>query len=118
MIKPALLDQSFLAGLGNIYADESLFAARIHPRRLTGSISLNKLTTLHGKIQLVLKQAISLKGTSVISYSNVNGRRGSFQKYLQVYKRQGKPCPICGRLIVREKIASRSTHYCSRCQRP
>ena len=117
MIKPALLDQSFIAGLGNIYADEALFAARIHPRRLTSTISVGKLSELHAKIQQVLKKAITLKGTSVISYSDINGQPGSFQKYLKVYKCEGRPCPACGRSIVREKIGSRSAHYCPRCQR-
>ena len=117
MIKPALLDQSFLAGLGNIYADEALFAARIHPRRLTSTISNRKLTSLHGQIQQILKKAITRKGTSVISYSDINGRPGSFQKNLRVYKYAGHPCPVCGRLIIREKIGSRSAHYCPRCQR-
>ena len=116
-IKPALLDQTFIAGLGNIYADESLFAARIHPRRLTSSISPKKLTELHGHIQRLLKMAISKMGTSVDSFSGVNGSPGQFQKYLKAYGNEGEPCATCGRRIVREKIGSRSAHYCPRCQR-
>jgi formamidopyrimidine-DNA glycosylase len=117
MIKPALLDQTFIAGLGNIYADESLHAARIHPRRITSSISGRKLTELHGHIQRLLKLAIRNMGTSVDSYSGVNGQPGSFQKYLKAYGREGDPCQFCGRKIVREKIGARSAHFCPRCQR-
>ena len=117
MIKPALLDQSFLAGIGNIYADEALYAARIHPKRLTTSISRKKLIELHGHIQRLLKKAIRSMGTSVDSYIGVNGEGGSFQKYLKVYDREGQKCERCGATIVREKIGSRSAHYCPRCQR-
>lgn len=118
MVKPALLDQSFLAGLGNIYADESLHASRIHPKRLTSSLSNRKLTELHGHIQRLLKLAISKMGTSVDTFSGVNGQPGRFQKYLKVYNNEGGPCQFCGRKVVREKIGSRSAHYCPRCQRP
>jgi len=117
MIKPALLDQSFIAGIGNIYADESLYASRIHPERLTSSLSRKKLLELHGHIQRLLKKAIRLMGTSVDSYSGVNGQAGHFQKYLQAYSREGEPCGRCGAGIIRRKIGSRSAHYCPRCQR-
>ena len=116
MIKPALLDQTFLAGLGNIYADEALFAARIHPRRLTDSISKAKLIELHGHIQRLLKKAIRHMGTSVDSFAGVNGQTGRFQNYLLVYGREGEACPNCGSKIRRIKIGSRSAHYCPRCQ--
>jgi formamidopyrimidine-DNA glycosylase len=117
MIKPALLDQTFLAGLGNIYADESLYAARIHPKRLTNSVSRPKLIELHGHIQKLLKRAIRLMGTSVDTYAGVNGKPGSFQNYLKAYGQDGSPCERCGHAIVREKIGSRSAHFCPRCQR-
>lgn len=117
MFKPALLDQTFIAGLGNIYADESLYHARIHPRRMTNSPSRAKLIELHGHMQRLLAKAIRLMGTSVDSYVGVNGKRGSFQKYLRAYNNEGKPCGHCGSMIVREKINSRSAHYCPRCQR-
>jgi formamidopyrimidine-DNA glycosylase len=117
MIKPALLDQSFIAGLGNIYADESLYAARVHPRRLTSSLSARKLAELHGHIQHLLKLAIRKMGTSVDAFSGVSGKPGRFQKYLKVYGNEGGPCQTCGRRIVREKIGSRSAHFCPRCQR-
>jgi formamidopyrimidine-DNA glycosylase len=118
MIKPALLDQTFLAGLGNIYADESLHRARIHPRRRTCSISERKLEDLHGHIQKVLKKAIRLRGSSVDSYSGIDRDRGRFQEHLRAYDNEGRPCRVCGTKIVREMIGSRSAHYCPRCQRP
>ena len=117
MIKPALMDQSLIAGLGNIYADETLFLSRLHPQRLTDSISPKKLRELHGNIQAILKKAIRHMGTSVDSFAGVNGRPGGFQKYLQVYGRENQPCVRCGRLIIRKKIAGRSAHFCPACQR-
>ena len=117
MIKPALLDQSFIAGIGNIYADEALYASGIHPQRITSTLSKKKLTELHGHIQRLLKKAISLMGTSVDTYSGVNGKPGGFQKYLLAYGREGEPCSKCGTEIKREKIGSRSAHYCPRCQK-
>lgn len=115
-IKQALLDQQFIAGIGNIYADESLYYSRIHPQRLTTSLSRLKLTELHGHIQRLLSRAIRLHGTSVDTYSGVNGRTGSFQKHLLAYGHDGEPCNRCGTAIRREKIGSRSAHFCPRCQ--
>ncbi len=117
MIKPALLDQTFLAGIGNIYADESLWAARIHPRKLTTRIAPHKLIELHGHLRRLLCKSIRLMGTSVDSYTGVNGRPGGFQKYLLAYNREAQPCARCGHPISRERIGSRSAHYCRRCQR-
>lgn len=117
MVKPALLNQSFIAGIGNIYADEALYASKIHPQRITSSISKKKLTELHGHIRRLLKKAIRLMGTSVDSYSGVNGKPGGFQKYLLAYNKEGESCSVCGAIIMREKIGSRSAHYCPRCQR-
>jgi formamidopyrimidine-DNA glycosylase len=118
MIKPALLDQTFLAGLGNIYSDESLHHARIHPRRRTSSISERKLKDLHGHIQKVLRKAIRMRGASVDSYSGIDRDPGRFQEHLRAYNNEGRPCRFCGTKIVREKIGSRSAHFCPRCQRP
>ena len=122
MIKPALLDQSFIAGIGNIYADESLHMSRIHPMRLTSSLSKKKLVELHGHIQDILNKAIRLMGSSVDSYSGVNGQPGQFQKYLKAYNNEGSPCQNCSSknlrsTIIRMKIGSRSAHFCPRCQR-
>ncbi|MBD3258193.1 bifunctional DNA-formamidopyrimidine glycosylase/DNA-(apurinic or apyrimidinic site) lyase [candidate division GN15 bacterium] len=116
-IKPALLDQSFIAGLGNIYADESLWASRIHPLRLTNSLSKKKLVELHGHIQRLLQMGIDLAGTSVNTYSGVNGTPGTMQYHLQVYGKEDAACPRCDGVIVRQKIGSRSAHFCRRCQR-
>lgn len=117
MIKPALLDQSFIAGIGNIYADEALWAAKINPTRNTSSVSRAKLVSLHGHIQRILNYSIKNMGTSIDTYSGVDGERGAFQKYLKAYGNEGLPCGHCGNKIVREKIGSRSAHYCPRCQR-
>ncbi len=117
MIKPALMDQYFIVGIGNIYADESLYRTRIHPRRLTNSVSKPKLRELHGHIQKILKRAIKMMGTSVDTFAGVNGQPGKYQKYLQVYGREGEPCAKCGQAVRREKIGSRSAHYCPRCQK-
>lgn len=117
MIKPALMDQSFIVGIGNIYADEALFLSKIHPKKLTSSVSPKKLRELHGHIQTILNYSISKMGTSVDSYSGVNGQPGSFQKYLKAYNNENQPCAHCGKKIIREKIGSRSAHYCPRCQR-
>ena len=117
MIKPALLDQTFLAGLGNIYTDEALYMSRIHPRRLTDSLSARKMSELHRHIRDILRRAIRLTGTSVDTFSGLNGRPGRYQKYLLVYGRESEPCGRCGRAIRREKIGSRSAHFCPTCQR-
>jgi len=117
MIKPALMDQTFIAGIGNIYADESLFRSRIHPRRQTDSLSKAKIEELYTHIQSILRKAIRLMGTSVDTFSGLNGNPGRFQKYLLVYGREGEPCPRCGGAIRREKIGSRSSHFCPHCQR-
>lgn len=117
MLKAALLDQSFLAGIGNLYADEALYLSRIHPRRVTTSVSKRKLGELHGHIQKLLRRSIRMMGTTVISFAGVDGNSGSFQKMLKVYGHEGAPCRICGTVIVREKIGARSAHYCPSCQR-
>lgn len=117
MIKPALLDQTFIAGLGNIYADESLYLAKIHPKKLTSSLSKRKLNRLHYHIQKILQMAINKMGTSVDSFTGVNGKPGQFQNYLKVYRNEGNLCQICEKKIVRIKIGSRSAHFCPRCQR-
>ncbi len=117
MIKPALMDQSFIVGVGNIYADESLHLSRLHPARPTTSVSKRKLIELHGHIQSLLKKAISLAGTSVDSYQGVNGKPGTFQNYLRAYGREGEDCLSCGRTMIRIKLGSRSACLCPRCQK-
>ncbi|KAA3637426.1 MAG: bifunctional DNA-formamidopyrimidine glycosylase/DNA-(apurinic or apyrimidinic site) lyase, partial [Calditrichaeota bacterium] len=117
MIKSALLDQSFIVGVGNIYADESLYASKIHPKKLTSSISHKKLRELHGHIQGILNLAIDNMGSSVDTYTGINGKAGTYQAYLKAYKREGEPCERCKRKIVRLKIGSRSAHFCPACQK-
>ncbi len=117
MLKPALLDQTFIAGIGNIYADESVHLAHLHPQRITRSISSRKLGLLHFHIQKILKKAIRSMGTTMDSFRGINGNPGSFQKYLAVYGRTGRPCRTCGTKIIRITLATRSTHFCPRCQR-
>ncbi len=115
-LKSLLLDQTAIAGLGNIYADESLFLAKIHPAAVSFRISKERLSGLYSSMQKVLACAIRVGGSSVRDYSAVDGRRGYFQIEHQVYQKTGLPCPVCGRKIKRILVAQRSTHFCPRCQ--
>ena len=115
-IKSALLNQKLLRGVGNIYADESLFRAGIRPRRRASSITHDQLRKLHLSIQEVLKEAIALGGSSVSDYVNADGEEGFFQLQHRVYGREGEPCLVCKTPIKRVVIAGRSSHYCPKCQ--
>lgn len=115
-IKAALLNQRLLAGVGNIYADESLFRAGINPRKLAGRLTRLKLERLRTALKQVLQQAIRLGGSSVSDYVDAEGVEGFFQLEHCVYQRTGKPCRTCGSPIKRIVLAGRSTHYCARCQ--
>lgn len=117
MLKPALLDQSFIAGIGNIYADESLFEAKIHPQRTTGQLTDEELKRLYQAIRKTLKKAIKTGGSSVNNYVDVEGNPGHFQIYHKVYGKGDKPCPRCGAKIKRILVGQRSTHFCPRCQK-
>ncbi|MCR4407300.1 MAG: bifunctional DNA-formamidopyrimidine glycosylase/DNA-(apurinic or apyrimidinic site) lyase [Anaerolineae bacterium] len=117
MLKPLLLNQSFLAGLGNIYADEVLFRAGLHPRRKADSLNETEVTQLYHAIRQVLEEAITGQGTTFDGvYQQVNGSSGAFQDSLQVYRRAGKPCPRCGTPIERTTVGGRGTHFCPHCQ--
>lgn len=116
MIKALLLDQTFLAGIGNIYADEVLFRSGIHPRQRTEILDRKKIAKLFFNLQNLLQEAIRRGGTSVRTYVDAQGSPGGFQKFLLVYGREGEKCRKCGTFIIREKIAGRSTYYCPRCQ--
>jgi formamidopyrimidine-DNA glycosylase len=116
-IKALLLDQHFLAGVGNIYADEALHRAGIHPRRRADSLRNQTLFGLHKALQQILQQAIRCGGTSVRTYVNSRGEAGGFQKYLKVYGREGSPCMACGTVIVRQTIGGRGSFFCPQCQR-
>lgn len=117
-IKRILLDQSLVSGIGNIYADESLWAARIHPETHGTALSVQALRRLFAEVRLVLEKALAEGGTSFdAQYVNVNGQAGYFAHSLNAYGRGGKPCPRCGGPIRREAFMNRSSHYCPRCQR-
>ena len=116
-IKSALLNQKLLRGVGNIYADESLFRAGIRPRRRASSIAREQLGKLFLAIQEVLKEAIALGGSSVSDYVNADGEEGFFQLQHRVYGREGEPCLVCKTPIKRVVIAGRSSHYCPKCQK-
>lgn len=116
-IKAALLNQKMLHGVGNIYADESLFRAGIRPRKMAARLTRAELGRLHASLVDVLKAAIALGGSSVSDYVDADGVRGFFQLEHRVYMRAGEPCLVCGTPIRRIVVAGRGTHYCSQCQR-
>ena len=116
-IKSALLNQKLLRGVGNIYADESLFRAGIRPRRRAASITHEQLRKLYLSIQEVLKEAIALGGSSVSNYVNADGEEGFFQLQHRVYGRESEPCLACKTPVKRVVIAGRSSHYCPKCQK-
>ncbi|MDA1235718.1 MAG: bifunctional DNA-formamidopyrimidine glycosylase/DNA-(apurinic or apyrimidinic site) lyase [Acidobacteria bacterium] len=116
-IKAVLLDQEFLRGLGNIYCDEALFRARIHPKATTTRIGRLRAERLHAAIQQVLREAITQGGSTVVNYVNSEGTQGYFQLYTAVYGKTGQPCKACGRPIRKSIVAGRSTHCCPHCQR-
>lgn len=116
-IKPLLLDQRFVRGLGNIYVDEILFRAGIAPLALTSRISARRAQRLHESMLAVLRLAIEKGGSSISDYVDADNRRGSFQESHQVYGRKGEPCASCGFAIRRIVVAQRGTHYCPKCQR-
>jgi formamidopyrimidine-DNA glycosylase len=116
-IKSALLNQTLLSGVGNIYADEALFRAGIRPRRRAASLTRNELRRLHQALKRVLREAIRLGGSSVSDYVDANGEEGVFQLKHRVYGREGKPCLACKTPIKRIVIAGRSSHYCPHCQK-
>lgn len=115
-IKGLLLDQSFIAGLGNIYVDEALFLAKVLPERAANSLTTIETTSLHNAVIEVIKQGIANKGTTFRDYRDGDGNKGSNQNNLFVYGRSGKPCLSCGRLIEYKKIAGRGSAFCTNCQ--
>lgn len=120
LLKPLLLDQSFLAGLGNIYTDEALWEARLHPRRRADTLSRNEIRALFLAIRKILARGIRYAGTSLGSgqpnFSGLADRRGRHQNFLRVYQQTGKPCSRCGAIIRRIIVGQRSTHLCPTCQ--
>lgn len=112
-IKKMLLDQGYITGIGNIYADEILFESKINPKCYADTLSKNKLKLIIENTKLVFERALKCKGT----YPNIDGTRGTFEKYLKVHKRLGMPCINCGKLIKKEQIGGRGTYYCPNCQK-
>ena len=115
-LKAFLLDQRRIAGVGNIYADEALFRARLHPLRQAGSIGPQEAQRLHAALLATLQAGIDHNGSSIESFMDPMGERGSFQEMLNVYQRAGQPCRVCGAPIRRVVVVGRGTHFCPRCQ--
>jgi formamidopyrimidine-DNA glycosylase len=116
-IKAVLLDQTFIAGLGNIYVDEVLFQAKIHPETPANELSIHKLKKLKKAITNILAEAVKHGGSTIRSYTNSMGEAGGFQLKLFVYGRKSEPCRICGKEIKRMVVAGRGTHICKNCQK-
>ncbi|HEX5227555.1 MAG TPA: bifunctional DNA-formamidopyrimidine glycosylase/DNA-(apurinic or apyrimidinic site) lyase [Bryobacteraceae bacterium] len=116
-IKALLMNQRILRGMGNIYTDEALFEARIHPKAIAARLSKDRVGRLHAAMVDILSTAIRLKGSSISDYVDADGQRGSFQLQHQAYGRTGEPCLICGTSIRRILVGQRGTHYCPKCQR-
>ena len=116
-IKQVLMDQEVISGIGNIYSDEALFGAKIHPLKDISKLKETDFKKLYQSLQGILKKAIELKGESISDYRTPSGKRGSFDKLRKVYRREGETCPRCGTKIRRLKIGGRSAHYCPACQR-
>jgi formamidopyrimidine-DNA glycosylase len=116
-IKAAILDQTVLAGVGNIYADESLWGAKIHPGTLVKNISDSKLKKLHEEIVFVLKLSIEKGGSTDRNYVNAEGKKGSYIEFARVFRRENQPCPRCQRTIIKTRVAGRGTHICLKCQK-
>lgn len=115
-IKAAILDQSVIAGVGNIYADEALWGAKIHPKRLTGSITDIEFKNLYSELREVMNLSIEKGGSSNRNYVNAEGKRGSYMDFARVFRREGLPCPRCGTTIEKLRVAGRGTHVCPVCQ--
>jgi len=115
-IKQILMYQTVIAGIGNIYSDEILFEAQIHPFRKIPKLSETELKKIYQAMRKILKKAIELKGSSITDFRDIKGKRGSFDKIIKVYRKEGKKCSRCGTIIKRAKIGGRSAHFCPKCQ--
>jgi len=116
-IKPLLMDQTFISGVGNLYAVEALFRAKIHPQRPASSLSDKEKEILFKEIKQTLEEAIKYKGSSVDQYVQLSGQPGDYVKYHKVYNREGKPCFVCKTPIKRIDLAGRGTYFCPKCQK-
>jgi formamidopyrimidine-DNA glycosylase len=117
-LKAVLLDQRVVAGVGNIYADEALFEARLHPARIASALDARAADRLRRAVEAVLKRAIERRGSSIRDYVGGGGQPGAYQNEFRVYGRTGAPCRRCGAPVERVRLAGRSTHFCPQCQRP
>lgn len=116
-IKSNLLNQSVISGIGNIYADESLFLSKIHPKTIVGDLSNQQINTLFDSIRQVLSLSILKGGSTDRNYVNAEGKRGSYLEFANVFRRENQPCPVCHHLIIKIKVAGRGTHLCPNCQK-
>lgn len=116
-VKAVLLDQTIIAGIGNIYADESLWAAKIHPGTLVKDIPKSKIQNLYSGLISILKLAIEKGGSTDRNYVNAGGKKGSYLSFASVFRRDGQPCPRCGTTIIKLRVAGRGTHICPKCQK-
>lgn len=116
LVKAALLDQHMVAGLGNIYADEVLFQAGVHPERTLGSLTAEENQRLAAAMQDILQASIAQRGTTFRDYVDGNNQKGGYQEFLRVFQKSGQPCPNCGEEIQRIKVAGRSSYFCPHCQ--
>lgn len=115
-IKAVLLDQTVVAGIGNIYADEGLWAAKIHPETRVEDVPEAKLKKLYHEMRAVLRLSIEKGGSTDRNYVNAEGKKGSYMSFAKVFRREGKPCPRCGTTIIKTRVAGRGTHLCPHCQ--
>lgn len=115
-VKQLLLNQQFVAGIGNIYADEILFAAGVNPNRLAGSLTQQEIIKIYHSMRRILALGIEHRGTSIKDYVDGSGIKGQFQQHLKVYGRTNQACLTCGAILTRVKVGGRTTHYCSTCQ--
>lgn len=116
-IKAVILDQSTVSGVGNIYADESLHLAKIHPAKLASNLSSAEVKRLHGAIKTIIADGVAHGGTSFAHYVNALGGRGDYLAHARVFRRQGQPCPVCDTTIEKIRVAGRGTHFCPHCQK-
>ena len=117
MLKAAILDQTVVAGIGNIYADESLWGAKLHPATRVSELSTAQFKAFYKELVFVLKLAIEKGGSSDRNYVNAEGKKGSYLSFARVFRREGQPCPRCGTIIIKSRVAGRGTHTCPHCQR-
>lgn len=116
-IKQVLMDQTIIAGIGNIYSDETLWEARVNPFKEIKKLSERELKRIYQAMQKILKKAIEVKGESISDFRRISGKKGGFDPLRKVYRREGRPCPRCGTIIKKARIGGRSTHFCPKCQK-